>query len=397
MHRPIFWETPRIHPDWDIFQAAAQEDAPSEESMAAAQRFLEEGNERLIASGEGPLCPLSERTVDFSIRAAGAEAACSPRGCNALRKVVELPGQMVRDLAASCHCAAMRVIYRLSGWPADRAATLQADRAELATREGWRLREVVVEGSQSKTTGLVISSTETILNRKWVLQATGAEQPIESYTRFFGHLWLARGYNTLLLQGPGAPLTEGMPSPLNLGEAQRLGIRFLETAVQAREIVLSGLSLGGGMLGEAILHHSFLEGDDAPRYQVIRTITFSSLRDVASDIAGCAASGLVRLLNCDIRNFEASKRLSELGIPETIIGCGDEYGWLSDDLLGAAASLGLKVSEANLPFKDFVRVPYKHTDERYIQLAADQLLPMEPLSTGSASSGRSSPEPLLES
>ncbi len=378
MHRPINWEVPRIHPDWDIFQRAAQEEIPAEESMAAARGFLEAGTRNLIDTGEAPLQPVGERAVDFSVRVADADPFAAEQSCSLVRKVVEFPAQMVRNLAASCHCAAMHVIFRLSGWPANRANTLQKERAELAARDGWCLREVVMEGSRCKTTGLVISSPDTVLNRKWVLQATGAEQSIENFTRFFGHLWLERGYNTLLLQGPGAPLTEGMPSPLNLGEAQRLGIRFLETAIQAREIVLSGLSLGGGMIGEAILHHNFLQGENAPRYQVIRTITFSSLKDVASDIAGCPAAGLVKMLNCDMRNFEASRCLSELGIPETIIGCGDEYQWLSDDLIGAAASLGRKVSEANLTLKKFVRAPFKHTDERYVQLAADQLVPLGP-------------------
>jgi hypothetical protein len=385
MQRPISWESPQIHPNWTCFQTAAQQTPPSELSIAAALQLLSSGKQNLVATRNTPLQPLSERTVDFSIRAAPAPQSGGEQRSPIVKKMIELirailnlPSRLLRWIANRCRDVAMKIIFRLSGWPKHTAAALQADRAELANRSFWLLREVVVEGAQCRTTGLVISSADTMLNRKWVLQATGSDQSIENYTRYFGRLWLNRGYNTLLLQGPGAPLTEGASSPFNLGEAQRLGIRFLETVLQAREIVLSGLSLGGGTIGEAILQHNFLTGENAPQYRVIRTITFSSLKDVIAETVNGPVAALSRVLGCEMRNFESSKRLSELRIPETIVGCGDGQRWLPDDVIGAGASLGRQVSAANLTLKTFVRVPWKHVDARYPRLAADQLVAIGP-------------------
>lgn len=385
MQRVISWESPQVHPDWACFQTASQESSVPQASTAAALQLLQTGKQSLIATRNTPLQPLSARTVDFSIRAAATPQAGGTERAPVLKKLIslirtilQLPGRLLRWVANRCRDLAMRIIFRLSGWPKHTAAALQADRADLADRPFWLLREVVFEGSQCRTTGLVIASAETMLNRKWVLQATGSDQSIENYTRFFGRLWLNRGYNTLLLQGPGAPLTEGASTTFNLGEAQRLGIRFLETVVRAREIVLSGLSLGGGTLGEAILQHEFLTGEHAPQYRAIRTITFGSLRDVIAETVNAPVAALTHLLGCEMRNLESSKRLSQLRIPETIVGCGDHQAWLPDDVIGARSSLGRQVSAANLTLKTFVRVPWKHVDARYPRLAAAQLVPVGP-------------------
>jgi alpha/beta superfamily hydrolase len=221
-------------------------------------------------------------------------------------------------------------------------------------RDGFVVRHVSLEKNGARYSGMLVGRKDKIQNGKWVLQATGNLEPIETSAKQFAKLYAQCGFNTLLINGPGVCRSKGEADPKTMGEAQALGLSFLETAIKAKKIVISGRSLGGAATSQAILQHTFKKD---VKYLVMRQMTFDRASTICSKIVESAvpllsgfAKFLVQWSGCEMDSVEASKKLSKLGIKEVIVQNGNRHvhsfevpkpeDFASDGVIPADASLG---------------------------------------------------------
>jgi hypothetical protein len=209
--------------------------------------------------------------------------------------------------------------------------------------KGFIVRDVNLEKNGIRYSGLLIAHEETIGNRQWVLQATGNAQPIEQgfvdidkqgryiaeegapRSNFsFSSFYQKQGFNLLLINGPGVGKSEGKATAQSMGDAQQVGISFIETALKANKIVIAGFSLGGAAIGQAILQHAF-KGD--VKYLVVRQMTFDRVSTICAKIVARASpflekfvvKQLIKWTGLEIDSVAASKKLQQLGIQEVIV------------------------------------------------------------------------------
>ncbi len=237
---------------------------------------------------------------------------------------------------------------------------------------GYIVRHVSLEKNGTHYSGLLIGHRETIYNGQWVIQAGGNAQAIEDSAYLYAPCYKEQRFNTLLINGPGVGRSEGEATPLTMGEAQEIGISFLESAIKAKKIVIAGLSLGGAAMGQAILLHHFKPDTS---YCVIRQVTF----DQASRIAGVFASRvwsklrsftehLIRWCGAEMDSVLASRKLQQLGIHEVIMQATNKEiptgtlptaeDFASDGVIPAEASLGYRlIQEGITQHKTFCCLP----------------------------------------
>lgn len=160
--------------------------------------------------------------------------------------------------------------------------------------ENWISQDVILEKNGTRYHGVLTGCKDTIDNQKWVLQATGNAEPIEYSIVPIAEIYQKYGYNTLMINGPSVGNSQGEATPKSMGDAQQVGISFLETFIKAKNIVIAGRSLGGAAIGQAILQHDFKKDVN---YLVISQMSF----DKASNICGKTISEVSSLLGFQVR------------------------------------------------------------------------------------------------
>lgn len=241
-------------------------------------------------------------------------------------------------------------------------------------------RDVVLEKNGVRYSGILLGHNTIINNGKWALQATGNAEPVENTIEFAANTYLGQGYNVLMINGPGVGKSEGTATPSTMGDAQEVGISYLETALKAKDIVIAGRSLGGAAIGQAILQHDFKK--DGVEYTVVRQMTFDRTSNICGKTVGQLLPGLewivsklVQFAGLEIDSVEASKRLENLGIKEIIVqatNCEVSEGktpnpkdFQSDGVIEAPASLGYAlVKEGVTKNKRFVCLPKEDHNTR---------------------------------
>ena len=227
------------------------------------------------------------------------------------------------------------------------------------------IRHVRLDKNGTSYSGLLLGTPETLGNGKWVLNALGNGQPIETSVRQ-SLSYHQIGYNVLMVNGRGVGQSRGLAKGSNVGEAQVVGLNFLEQVIKANKIVLVGFSLGGAAIGAAIKEHTF---SPAQRdYLAVRIMSFGSVSHVAHEILkkhnSCftpIAKGVIAWTDCEIDSVAASQQLTDLHIPEVIIQAGSSQTEFQDDgVIPAAATLGQRLQQAELSevhLKTFINIP----------------------------------------
>jgi Chlamydia CHLPS protein (DUF818) len=183
------------------------------------------------------------------------------------------------------------------------------------SREKRITRDVILEKDGVRYNGLLFGGPDTIENGKWVLQATGNFEAIEYMGKEYFEQYQQAGYNTLLINGPHVVRSEGQATPRTMGEAQEIGIQFLETALKAKRIVLAGFSLGGCAMGQAILQHKFKKDVD---YLNVMQMTFASISHIANDLTG-VPKAFIKAIGLEADSVASSEKLTQLNIRQVII------------------------------------------------------------------------------
>jgi len=250
------------------------------------------------------------------------------------------------------------------------------------TKAGYICRSVSFEKDGVIYGGMLVGKPETIENGQWVLQATGNAEPIEHSIDEFCKCYSNCHFNVLMVNGPNVGLGRGVASPKTMGEAQELGLSFLETAMKAKKIVMAGRSLGGAAVGQAILQHTFRDNID---YMVIRQMSFDRVSNICAKVVagrrhrfGALIKWVIRQAGLEMDSVAASKKLQKLGIREIIVqrsGASPQKpipnlsDFQTDGPIPARASLGYRlVKEGVTENKDFICVPWiRHMSVKAIE------------------------------
>ncbi|MCF7852736.1 MAG: hypothetical protein K9M07_05810 [Simkaniaceae bacterium] len=246
------------------------------------------------------------------------------------------------------------------------------------------VREVCLQKNGIRYSGLLIGHKSTINNGKWALQATGNAEPIEHSALDFAEMYVEMKCNLLLINGPYVGKSEGMATPKTMGEAQEVGITFLESAIKAKKIIIAGRSLGGAAVGQAILQHEF---KDDIKYLVVRQMTFDRASHIGAQhtaklLPQETVKNIIKWAGCEMDLVEASKLLSKKGIKEIIVQCTkeswspeDKEDFMTDGPIIDKASLGYALmNEGVTENKIFKGLPrFGHMTPAAIVIAGDEI------------------------
>lgn len=228
------------------------------------------------------------------------------------------------------------------------------------------VRHINLQKNNVQYSAMLIGHQNTIENGQWVLQATGNDWPIEKVASKFAEKYYEVGYNLLMVNGPGVGRSEGAATPKSIGDAQEVGIRFLEEMIDAKKIIIAGYSLGGAAVGMAILEHNFAPNLDKRKYLVIRQMTFDRTSNIFRNYAHILypklkpiVKQLVIWADCEMDSVAASKKLEEISIPECIIQAGNEQSFSHDGMIPLRSTLGYRLIKEKISgkTKTFHRIP----------------------------------------
>lgn len=280
---------------------------------------------------------IEPKVVDFSI----TEESSARKAESVAQRVFQAPSRLYQGMRWLVQRAIMIKVYPIQNTILKlvvsklRPQALDAQRAKVAAelaKKGFIVRHLWLERNGEKLSALMALHPDHAQSGKWVLQACGNFQPIEYGLGLVAESIHKKGFNALIINNPGVGKSDGISTPETMGDAQGLGITFLEVAVKARMIVLAGYSLGGGAIGQAILTHRFKKGVN---YLAIRQMSFDTVSNVCKErykeilnlrFLEPFIQPLVEWAGCEMDSVAVSKRLQSLGIPETIIQRVDDQG-----------------------------------------------------------------------
>lgn len=216
----------------------------------------------------------------------------------------------------------------------------------------YLLRQVVLGKEDRRYRALMIATGQSISSGIWMLHAPGNTKPIECCAVQYAHYYTKYcNASLLIVHGPGAVGNDGEVPTTDLGEPCELALSCIETHFKAKQIILSGHSLGGASIGQAIKQHTFKT--EKHKYVVVRQMTFDSTGNMGyrrvgfnkwftSPPLGRMVECLVKWTNCHIDNVEASRILQDKKIVEIIVQAG------KDKVIPHEASLSWALGEQGI-------------------------------------------------
>lgn len=356
------------------------------------------GVDSLKSSKEELVGPLKNKVVDFVYKTKRTWMDVAKDIVRIILKIVLFPVLIIRYLTQRL---IMTILYPAQSFLFKRFVTgfntkhLDGVRniLEDITDKDTIIRHVVLEKDGTRYSGLMLTTKDTYNNGKWALQAGGNCETIEHTVQRYWNSETYSGpkFNLLMINGPGVGHSQGTATPETMGDAQNVGLHFLETAVRAQNIVIAGMSLGSAAISQAILKHEFLEDRN---YTVINQMAFDKTSNIAAKhvfLPEFITKGLIRATGLEMDNVKASKKLSELKIKQVVIQSTKkmldeknphEEHFRSDGVIPADASLGKALVKENITdAKEFVGlVGCGHNDDAALHATQQTLtlLNLEP-------------------
>lgn len=314
---------------------------------------------------------LGPKEADFSVDDRTWCQTCTKVALIVL-KIILFPWGLFEVIRFATHRVLMTALYPAQSWivkaaiPAFKTKNLDQRRVteakDLASKN-YIVRHVCLKKDGTSYSGLLIGKPETMQSGNWVLQATGNGHPVEQATSS-AEEYQKIGYNLLLVNGPGVGRSEGMATTQNLWKSQEVALSFLEQAICAKRIVAAGFSLGGAVIGDAIVKH---ECDQKKHdYLVIRQMSFDSVSNVGRKMMKTRAPCLYpfsrflsRLGDVEIDSVANSRKMIQMNIQEAIIQAGtDETDFHHDQIIHHKATLGRRLHKEGITtLKSFYYVP----------------------------------------
>ncbi len=256
---------------------------------------------------------------------------------------------------ASMLLSARKVVSVIIGYQVYPAASFTKDTQDRKffemnqlKKDSFFVKNISIYKSGTLYDAVIAGHTETIDNGKWTINAFGNGMRMEEYIQ--STAWKNHKYqsNTLLINGPSVGQSTGWPTRYQMGAGFEGGLQFLEKEVHAKHIVMHGLSLGGGMMSEAILNHDFSPGmNKGVKYLSVSDRTFDCLSNVASKIMKLPLQPIFYLSGEELDCVSAAITLSELNIRHVIIQHSSPNNDKSDRVIPDNASLSSAIR--NIP------------------------------------------------
>lgn len=235
--------------------------------------------------------------------------------------------------------------------------------AKYCTKEMQRLetenfitKKISLNVSGIQYDAILISHKDTIENGNWTINALGNNMAMEFLISRKAKENFNNNSNTLLVNGPSVGQSGGWPTRYQFGAGFEAGLQFLEREVKAHHIIMEGLSLGGGMMGEAIINHDFTEGiEKGINYLSITDRSFSRLSTIAGALVSRIVEPMFHITGTELDGVAAAQKLSQLGIQHIVIQhkSADENG--DDGVITDKASLAYELhKDSSLKNKVFL-------------------------------------------
>lgn len=237
------------------------------------------------------------------------------------------------------------VVYPATLWLSkDELANDETQATQALTSQGFITQKITLYKSGVVYDATIIGHKDTLANGKWVMYALGNFMAMEQVMIDASAKSQLSGANTLLVNGPAVGRSKGFPTRYQKSAGFEAGLQFLEKEVKATHIAFKGISLGGGMMLEAVLAHEF---DPNIRYLGISDRTFSSLSDIAAAILGCLITPVFYLSGTQLDSVSGAEKLKQLNIEHIIIQHTSEQHQENDGVIPDRASLASKLEPAS--------------------------------------------------
>ena len=179
-------------------------------------------------------------------------------------------------------------------------------------KSDYIVKRVSLYKSGTKFDAYLISHPDTMSNGNWSVHALGNGMALEEVLTDVARDNFSDKCNTLLINGPSVGFSGGWPTRHQLGAGFEAGIQFLEKKIQAKKVIMKGLSLGGGMMGEAVLNHDFEAGQSKGiHYLFVADRTFDTLSAIASAFVGRIAKLLFFLTGMELDGVAAANSVNK--------------------------------------------------------------------------------------
>ena len=268
-----------------------------------------------------------------------------------------------------------QLIHRMVGRLvlSDIYASPESLRKKIDLTGDWRYKRITIEVDGATIDAVIMGKPETLNNGRWIIHSTGNIGLYEyqlSAKNLFKSVADALESNMLVFNYPGRGASSGMPDRQALAKAYLAMLNFLEDkeiGVGAKEIIGYGISIGGGVQGDALESHTLKDGI---KYVFVKDRTFSQLEDVISSMFGKVVGFLAKLFNWNISSKASSKDLQTHEIimqtadVETYEDLVDSSKILDDGVIDAKASLGKALLDNSACPKDkkvFIGIPEGHS------------------------------------
>lgn len=170
-----------------------------------------------------------------------------------------------------------------------------------------KYKRFTIDVNGYKIDTLMVGTAETFANKRWMVGSMGNGMQHEHGAMSSSKNIASRlGCNTIYFNYPGVGASTGWPDRVAMRDSYRAVLRFLEERMGAKEIIGYGLSIGGGVQGDALNGYELKQDVD---YVFIKDRTFSSLPDIAGDLIFRPAKWFLKLMGWNMGSVESSKAL----------------------------------------------------------------------------------------
>lgn len=224
----------------------------------------------------------------------------------------------------------------------------------------WKYKRFTVAVDDCIVDACVIGRENTLGNGRFVLKSFGNGETYRLTDHSFEQFLTEINGNAIVFNTPGVGGSVGGPSRDTMAKAYRAMLQFMEDqdkGLGAKEIIGYGYSIGGAVQATGLNEHTLRED---LKYLFIKDKTFSTLGDIAGDVAGGFLGFVVKALGWNISIVDSSIRLKAKEIIiQTISGYQEKKltsseQIVNDGIITPSASLAKAILESKEPMYEKV-------------------------------------------
>ncbi len=226
---------------------------------------------------------------------------------------------------------------------------------------GYKYKRIAIEVDGYKIDAMIIGNEAHLGNGRWLLSSDGNAAPYELRLANPDFLSMLNSIhaNSILFNYPGVGASSGFPNRSATSKAYRAILSFLEDkekGIGAKEIIGYGISIGGGVQGDALKTHVLKEDIS---YVFVKDRTFADLSKTAANLTCKPLGWLVKLLGWNLNPLESSKNLQA---PEIILQSEEGKDQVIREEVSLYKALSKDPPSSNTKNKEFIRLKLGHND-----------------------------------